>query len=48
MKVLVDNKGLIIFYLCVTIVMGFWVNKVEKDNDRIMHQKNAYVLNAVK
>ena len=46
MKILVDNKGLIMFYVCVILLMGFWVNKVDKDNDRIMNQKNAYVLNA--
>lgn len=44
MKVLKNNKGLIIFYVCVSIVMAFWVTKVEKENDKIMYEKNTYVL----
>lgn len=44
MNVLKNNKGLIIFYVCVSIVMAFWVTKVEKENDRMMYEKNTYVL----
>lgn len=44
MKVLENNKGLIMFYLCVSLFMGFWVLNVEKSNDKIMSEKNAYVL----
>ena len=44
MKVLKNNKGLIIFYVCVSIVMTFWVTKVEKENDKMMYEKNTYVL----
>lgn len=33
MKVLENNKGLIIFYLCVSIFMALWVSKVESDNN---------------
>ena len=44
MKVLKNNKGLIIFYVCVSIVMAFWVTKVERENDKIMYEKNTYVL----
>ena len=45
MKVLENNKGLIMFYLCVSLFMVFWVSNVERNNDAIMNQKNAYVLN---
>ena len=44
MNVLKNNKGLIIFYVCVSIVMAFWVTKVEKENDKMMYEKNTYVL----
>ena len=44
MKFIKENKGLLIFYLCMSLVMTFWVNKVERENDRIMQEKNAYVL----
>ena len=44
MKFIRENKGLLIFYLCMSLVMAFWVTKVERDNDRMMHEKNAYVL----
>lgn len=43
MKFLVENKGLIIFYLCMTIVTMFWVSKVENDNDIMLKQK-SYVI----
>lgn len=39
-----ENKGLLIFYLCLSLVMTFWVMKVEKDNDRMMYEKNSYIL----
>ena len=44
MKVIKNNKGLIIFYLCVSLVMTFWVMKVERENDRMMYEKNTYML----
>lgn len=44
MKFIKENKGLLIFYLCMSLVMTFWVNKVERENDRMMQEKNAYVL----
>lgn len=44
MNVLKNNKGLVIFYVCVSIVMAFWVTKVEKENDKMMYEKNTYVL----
>ena len=43
MNFLVENKGLIIFYLCMTIVTMFWVSKVENDNDIMLKQK-SYVI----
>lgn len=44
MKVIKNNMGLIMFYLCVSLVMVFWVGKVEKENDKMMFEKNTYVL----
>ena len=44
MKFIKENKGLLLFYLCMSLVMAFWVNKVERENDRMMQEKNAYVL----
>ena len=44
MKFIKENKGLLLFYLCMELVMTFWVEKVERENDRMMHEKNAYVL----
>ncbi len=44
MKFVKENKGLLIFYLCLSLIMTFWVMKVEKDNDRMMHEKNSYIL----
>ena len=44
MKFIKENKGLLLFYLCMSLVMTFWVNKVERENDRMMQEKNAYVL----
>ena len=48
MKVLRENKGLVLFYVCVLLFTFFWVSNVEKSNDRIMSQKNAYMLNEVR
>ena len=48
MNFLKNNKGLIIFYLCVSLFMSVWVLNVEKTNDKIMSEKNAYVLNDVR
>lgn len=44
MKFINENKGLLIFYLCLSLVMAFWVKKVETDNDRMMYEKNSYIL----
>jgi len=44
MKVLKNNKGLIVFYLCVSIFAMFWVSRVERDNDKMMFEKNTYIL----
>lgn len=43
MNFLVENKGLIIFYLCMTIFTMCWVSKVENDNDLMLKQK-SYVI----
>ncbi len=47
MKVIEDNKGLIIFYICVSIFMMIWASQVENNNNIIMHQK-SYVLTSSK
>lgn len=44
MKFIKDNKGLLIFYLCMSLVMMFWVTKVERENDKMMYEKNSYIL----
>lgn len=44
MKIIKNNMGLIMFYICVTLVMMVWIQKVEKENDKMMYEKNAYVL----
>ena len=44
MNVLKNNKGLVMFYICVSLVMTFWVMKVERENDKMMYEKNPYVL----
>lgn len=46
MEVLKNNKGLIMFYLFVAIFAILFTTKVEKDNDRLMQEKSAYLLNA--
>lgn len=43
MMFLKENKELLIFYLCVTIVTMFWVSKVDRENDFMMQQK-SYVI----
>ena len=45
MKKIVDNKGVIIFYLCMILVMVFSVTKVDKNNDYMMNQKSEYQYN---
>lgn len=45
MKFLKYNKGLIMFYICMIVFTMFWVSNVEKQNDKVMKQKNAYILN---
>lgn len=44
MKVLEENKGLIIFYLCVSLFMAFWVSKVEHDTNLGLGKGYGYVL----
>lgn len=48
MEVLKYNKGLIMFYVCMIIFTMFWVSNVERQNDKIMEQKNAYIMNEVR
>lgn len=45
MKFLKDNKGLIIFYLFMSLVTIFWTCKVDKENDMMLKEKSAYMLN---
>ena len=43
MKVLKNNKGLVIFYLCMVVFTVFWALKVDENNDKIYNifrQKN--------
>lgn len=44
MKVLKNNKGLIIFYLSIAVFTILWVSNVEANNDRMMIEKNSYIL----
>lgn len=44
MKIIMENKELVIFYIAISLVMCFWVGKVEKDNDKILYEKNSYML----
>lgn len=44
MKVLKNNKGLVIFYLCIIVFTVFWALKVDENNDKMMLEKNAYIL----
>ena len=44
MKVLKNNKGLVIFYLCMVVFTVFWSLKVDENNDKMMLEKNAYIL----
>ena len=44
MKVLENNKELIIFYLCVLLFVGFWITKIDKENDIMMNQKNLRIV----
>lgn len=44
MEILKNNKGLVIFYLCMSIFATIWVSKVESNNDEMMLQKNSYIL----
>ena len=48
MEVLKNNKGLIIFYMMLTIFLVLWVNKIDKENDYMMHEKNMYLLKETK
>ena len=44
MEFLKNNKGVVIFYLCVTIFSVAWVLNVDKTNDKMMMEKNPYIL----
>ena len=44
MKVLKNNKGLVIFYLCMVVFTVFWALKVDENNDKMMLEKNAYII----
>lgn len=44
MKVLKNNKGLVIFYLCMVVFTVFWALKVDENNDKMMLEKNTYIL----
>ena len=44
MKVLKNNKGLVIFYLCMVVFTVLWALKVDENNDKMMLEKNAYIL----
>ena len=47
MEFLKNNKGLVIFYLCVTIFSVAWVLNVDKTNDKMMMEKNPYILSLI-
>lgn len=47
MKILKENKGLVLFYIFMALVMVFWVCKVDKENDKMLKVKNTYILNSV-
>lgn len=44
MKLLENNKELIIFYFCVLVFVGFWMVKIDKENDIMMSQKNLRIV----
>ena len=44
MEILKNNKGLVIFYLCMSLFAMIWVSKVESNNDEMMLEKNSYIL----
>lgn len=39
-----NNKGLIMFYVCVAVFAFFWANIVDTSNDKVMNEKNGYIL----
>ena len=39
-----NNKGLIMFYVCVAVFAFFWANVVDTSNDKVMNEKNGYIL----
>ena len=39
-----NNKGLIMFYVCVEVFAFFWANVVDTSNDKVMNEKNGYIL----
>lgn len=43
MKFLKDNKGIIIFYICVIAFVMVFSAKVERDNDRMLQAKYPYL-----
>lgn len=42
-KIIKDNKGLILFYIALIILVIMWCNHVEKTNDKITNIKNNQV-----
>ncbi len=44
MKVLKENKGLIGFYVCIILFAVVWASNVNNNNDRLMVEKNSYIL----
>ena len=45
MEIIKYNRGLIMFYVGMIVFTMLWVSNVEKQNDKITQQKNAYILN---
>lgn len=39
-----NNKGLIMFYVCILVFAFFWADIVDTNNDKIMNEKNGYIL----
>ncbi len=44
MKIIKNNKGIIIFYLCIVAFVLFISDMAEKNNDKMMMAKNDYII----
>lgn len=44
MKIIKNNKGIIIFYLCIVVFVLFISDMAEKNNDQMMMAKNDYII----